>query len=230
MTVKQGVFFWWHNLAFELNIWSQPCTFHLKNVFVLNESRVANILKKKLIIFSAILKPVLKFLSHNRMPSCIFSTVHRTVFSQCIIMHTIICLYLSQQCIAPSLCSGFILNDVNSMLMAWLLLSDGAELPPWWCRAGDSHSASSAGPHTACGLQFGHAWPKGWSLTDRSIHLSIQPTEVRDEITLACVCDTSTIHIEPKMIWSCSGSPAEYRWLVTSLILICHESQCGFHL
>lgn len=183
-----------------------------------------------MIIFSAILKPVLKFLSHNRMPSCIFSTVHWTVFSQCIIMHTIICLYLSQQCIAPSLCSGFILNDVNSMLMAWLLLSDGAELPPWWCRAGDSHSASSAGPHTACGLQFGHAWPKGWSLTDRSIHLSIQPTEVRDEITLACVCDTSTIHIEPKMIWSCSGSPAEYRWLVTSLILICHESQCGFHL
>ena len=83
--------------------------------------------------FGAILKPVLKFLYQNGKHGCIFFAVHRTVFSQCIKMHTIICHHLSQHCTAlPSLCPGFHRHHINSTLMVWLLLTDApwGELPP----------------------------------------------------------------------------------------------------
>ena len=54
----------------------------------------------KLMIFSAILKPILKFLHQNRKQGCIFFVVQSPVASQCIKMHAIICHHLSQHCIA----------------------------------------------------------------------------------------------------------------------------------
>jgi len=46
---------------------------------------------KKLVILSAILKPVPKFRYQNGRHSYVFFTVHRTVFSRCIKMHTTVC-------------------------------------------------------------------------------------------------------------------------------------------
>ena len=73
--MKQGIFFSYkilvkrHNQISELNIWWQLYTFNLKNVFMLNENRVANI-QKKIEKKTSILKPVLKFLYQNWKHGC----------------------------------------------------------------------------------------------------------------------------------------------------------------
>ena len=52
-------------------------------------------------IFLSILKPILKFLYHNGKHGCVFFAVHRTVFSQYIKVHKLICHHLSWHCTAP---------------------------------------------------------------------------------------------------------------------------------
>lgn len=62
--------------------------------------------KQKKHDFSALLKSVLRFLYQNGKHSCVFFAAHRTVFSPCITMHTIICHHLGWHCPARSLCPG----------------------------------------------------------------------------------------------------------------------------
>ena len=51
--------------------------------------------------FFSILKPVLKFLYQNGRHGCVFFEAHRTVFSQCIQIHTHIFRNVSWHCTAP---------------------------------------------------------------------------------------------------------------------------------
>lgn len=96
-----------HDLTFNSNsihsIWELA-----QNVFMLTSNGVAN---KKKIDFSAILKPVLKFLYQNKKYSCVFFTFHRAMFSRCITMHKLICHHLRQ---CPV---GFCPGRVNSTAM-----------------------------------------------------------------------------------------------------------------
>lgn len=119
---------------FELHIWSQHSMFRLKicRLFIYGNWKQNHKYakkKKKLIIFSALLKPILKFLYQNRKHSCIFFfflAVHRTVAcSQCIKMHKIISHNLNWHFTVPSLCLDFSSGGVNSTLMAWLLWAMG---------------------------------------------------------------------------------------------------------
>lgn len=66
-------------------------------------------------MFSSVLKLILKFLYQNRKHSWVFLfAVHRTMFSQCIRMHPIICHHLSKHCTAPSPCPGFSSDSADS--------------------------------------------------------------------------------------------------------------------
>ena len=69
--------------------------------------------KKSCLFFFLILKPVFKFLCQKEKQGCLFFTAHRTVFSQCIKMQTIICYKLSWHCTVPSLCFGFSMDSAN---------------------------------------------------------------------------------------------------------------------
>ena len=97
--------------------------------------------------FSALLKSVLRFLYQNGKHSCVFFAAHRTVFSPCITMHTIICHHLGWHCPARSLCPGSSPDSGNCT--PWFgccvlcVHAQGwpghlvAEEPPWWCGAVD---------------------------------------------------------------------------------------------
>jgi len=78
-----------------------------------------------LCIFASSAHPKLKFHYQIGKHACIFFAAHRTVFSQCIKMHKIICHHLSEHYTAPPFCSDFSPNNVNRALTFWLLLSDG---------------------------------------------------------------------------------------------------------
>jgi len=106
--------------------------------------------KKKRLFFSAILKPFLKFFHQNRKHSCIFFTVPKTVFSQSIRMHTIICHNLSWHCTVPSLCPDFSSDSVDSTLTVWLLLSDG-----YGPRTGPDHLVEQSCHHNDTGYGVG---------------------------------------------------------------------------
>lgn len=62
--------------------------------FMSTENRIVNILKKNWRFFSAVLKPILKFLYQNGKHGCIFFSVLRTVLNQCIKIQTTICCHL----------------------------------------------------------------------------------------------------------------------------------------
>lgn len=83
---------------------------------------------QKNLFFFSILKPILKFLHQNAKQGCIFFAVHRTLFSQCIKTHNIICHNLSWHCDMPSPCPDFSSDSINSTLMVvpvCLLMSNG---------------------------------------------------------------------------------------------------------
>lgn len=67
-------------------------------------------------VFSAILKPILKFVYQNKAQLHIFA-VHRPVFTQYIKIHKLLCITLSWHCTAPSLCSGFNPDRANTALV-----------------------------------------------------------------------------------------------------------------
>lgn len=46
---------------------------------------------KKCMFFLTVFKHILKFLHENTEHGCVFFAAHRTVFNQCIKMHTVIC-------------------------------------------------------------------------------------------------------------------------------------------
>lgn len=125
-------------------------------VFMLTEKAVADI-PRKMMIFWAILKSIVKFLYQNGKQSCIFFSVYRTIFSQCIKMHNIIChIELAQHC--ASLCPSFNPDRDDRRLVVCLFLSnDGEELP--WLRheEGPNSSMSCTRLHVACGPQVGCA-------------------------------------------------------------------------
>lgn len=83
-------------------------------------------------------------------------------------MHTIICHNLNSHSTVPSSCPGISPDSVNRTLMfgwCWAMGAPpepgqalgGAELPPWWHRAGEGSRTGWAGLHVARGLQVGHA-------------------------------------------------------------------------
>jgi len=126
--------------------------------------------KKMIIIFFAILKPILKFLYQDRNTAAYFFAVHRTAFSQWIKLHTIICYNLSQHFTAPSLCPGFSPDSANITQMygccEWWVCTGGQvrpltgiELLPWWLWAEGSCRMCWTRLCAACRLQVGHAWP-----------------------------------------------------------------------
>jgi len=68
-------------------------------------------------IFLAILQSVLKFIYQSRKHGCVFSSIHRTVFSQYIKIHTLPSFELAPHCI---LCPGFSPGGVNSApIFSW---------------------------------------------------------------------------------------------------------------
>ena len=125
-----------------------------------------------MIFFSSILEVLLTFLYQKRKQGCLFFTVHRTVFSQGIKMHTTICHHLSQHSAAlPSLCPGFSPDSINNKPMFGCCWAMGAQ----WGRdsamvawSGGSHRMGCAGPHVAHGWRVGHAWFKQRALLLRS--------------------------------------------------------------
>ena len=137
------------------------------HIFVSTENGLS---KHKLKIFFAILKPILKFLYQNGKHGSVFFAVQGPLFSQRIKTHTAMRHHLSQHCTAlPSLCPAFSWHSVNSMLMAWLLLSDGnmsGATLQWRAAAVTAWSrrccfASQAGLHAACRLNIpvlGSTW------------------------------------------------------------------------
>jgi len=108
MNLKRGIFFSAkrglkrHDQIFELNIWLQLYTFHLKFFRLCIYVYWKWSCKHKLMTFFVILKPILKLLYESGRHGCIFFAVHTTVFGQCTKMHKIICHNLSKHCTAPS--------------------------------------------------------------------------------------------------------------------------------
>lgn len=112
------------------------------------------IYKKKVMIFSTILKAVLKFPHQNGTQDCIFFNIDSTEFSHCIKMHTLMRHNSSQHCTVSSLCYGFCPDGVNCTSscicswainaqpeLGWIALLGRSELPPmtWgrgWMQAG----------------------------------------------------------------------------------------------
>ena len=64
------------------------------NVIYVNWKQNCEYIKKNWRFFSAVLKPILKFLYQNGKHGCIFFSVLRTVLNQCIKIQTTICCHL----------------------------------------------------------------------------------------------------------------------------------------
>jgi len=126
---------------FELNVSLQFCRFYMKNC--------------RSCIYADWLWS-LKFLYQNWKHSCIFFTVHRAVFSQCIKMPKIVCHNFRQQCTTPSLASAQMMSITH-----WCLA-----VAEWWvhkrvepgCLAERSHF------HDGVGAGGGLMWPVGHRL------------------------------------------------------------------
>ena len=125
-----------------------------------------------MMLFPGIVQPVLKFLYQFGKHSCVFFfflAVHRTVFSQCTTMHTVIFHLLSQRCNVPTPCPSFSPGSANRTPLCgyceqWVVPGSGLgclvgqscySSRGRWCRAG-------SGPN--CELfQAAHGlWATGW--------------------------------------------------------------------
>ena len=106
-----------HDQIVVLNVWLQIYTFHLticRWCIYINWKWCH---RHKLMIFLAILKPILKLLYQPAKHGCMFFAVWSTVCSPCTKTHTIHCHHLSQHCAAlPSPCSGFSQHSISSSL------------------------------------------------------------------------------------------------------------------
>lgn len=123
---------------------------------MLSENGVGN----KKIIFSTILKPIIKFLHQNRKHSYIFFAVRRTVFSQCFKIHKLICHHLSwHHTVLCALVSAHTewCSNVQLVLAGWAgpgrFMGRTATVMAWQQEMGCI--TSSIGPHAACVLWVG---------------------------------------------------------------------------
>lgn len=107
------------------------------NVLLLTENGVKNI-------------PILEFLYEDRKHSCLFFTVHGTVFNQCIKMHTIVSNRLSSGSTNCKPMYGCCERWLHAHGQAWLLVR--AKPLPWWHRAEGGHAVRDCIWPTGCGL------------------------------------------------------------------------------
>lgn len=131
------------------------------NLFMSTENGGANT-SKNMMCFLAILKLILKFYYNKGKYGCIFFSVHRTMFSQCIKMCKVFCHNWIWHCTA--LHSPHILVSAQTVpnthqcccfwavsgFWGWARPLSKSELLPWWCRAGGPQNGLS---QAICGLQ-----------------------------------------------------------------------------
>lgn len=107
--------------------------------------------KKKIYdFFFAILEPILKFLYQSWKHSYIFFSIHRTVFSQLIKMHELICHKLSWNCTVPSPCSGFSPDGISDSCVPGV--GPGCSTGQSLCHDGMGH-----------GEHYELCWATGWA-------------------------------------------------------------------
>ena len=121
-------------------------------------------------IFSALLKPILKSLYDNRRHICILFAVHRDVFSQRTKMRNIICHHLGQHCTMPHVSVSA--QTVLLTQCCVVVVSDGCAPKAGMSHSvGQSHCHDGVGQGAAAGqdgpghgLLVGHACYNFWLL------------------------------------------------------------------
>ena len=160
--------------------------------------------------FFSILKPILKFLYHSRKHGCIIFTLLRIMFSQCVLMHKIICYNLSKHCTVHSPCPSLVPRPSVPIVCHLIVANYGEYTGLGWRRA-------PAGGWATFQAVLGCTWPTGCKLDIPAI------VAQNWNAVYWCFCNKSNVSeqsswMEQRVsaVWGATGLQCSEGWTVSS--------------